>query len=92
MRIINNNKMSDVKRTAPKLFSNERTKLIAIRISQLERGAKTKIKPEDIPGRYYIPENIAIEELKRDLIPMKVVRILPDGTKEYWKTEEFEYK
>ena len=80
------------KKTTPILFSNERTKLLSIRISQLERGAKTKITEDDIPNQAYIPRNIAIKELEMDLIPMKVVRILPDGSKEYWKTEEFEYK
>lgn len=83
--------MSD-KKTTPKLFSNERTKLLSIRISQLERGAKTKITREQLGDIAFIPRNIALKELELDLIPMKVVRILPDGTKEYWKTEEFEYK
>jgi len=82
----------DTKKTTPILFSNERTKLLAIRISQLERGAKTKITENDIPDESYIPRNIAIKELELDLIPMKIVRILPDGTKEYWKTDEFEFK
>ena len=80
----------DDKRTTPILFPSERTKLLAVRISQLERGAKTQILPEDIPNTSFIPRNIAIKELERHLIPMKVVRELPDGTKEYWKTEEFE--
>jgi DNA-directed RNA polymerase subunit K/omega len=84
--------MSDPKKTMPVLFSNERTKLLAHRISQLERGADSLVKPEDIPDSPYIPEHIAIKELELNQIPMKVVRCLPDGTKEYWKTEEFEYK
>jgi len=84
--------MSNSKKTIPKLFPNERTKILAIRISQLERGAKTNITEKDIPDKLYIPENIAVKELELDLIPMKIVRMLPNGTKEYWKTEEFEYK
>ena len=82
----------DSKKTIPILFSNERTKILAIRISQLERGAKTYIKETDIPDQSYIPRNIAIKELELDKIPMKIVRTLPNGEKEYWKTEEFEYK
>lgn len=83
--------MSD-KKTTPKLFSNERTKILSIRISQLERGAKTKITRDQLGDEVFIPRNIAIKELELDLIPMKIVRTLPDGTKEYWKTEEFDYK
>ena len=80
------------KKTIPMLFPNERTKILAIRISQLARGAKTDILETDLPNELYIPRNIAIKELELDKIPMKIVRTLPDGTKEYWKTEEFEYK
>lgn len=79
--------------TLPVLFDNERTKILGVRISQLNRGAFTVITRKDFgPNEKFITENIALKELEQDKIPLKIVRNLPNGDKEYWRTCEFEYK
>ena len=79
--------------TTPVLFHTERVKLLGTRIGQLKKGAVTKITKKDMDENIpYVPEEIAKKELELNLIPIKIIRTLPDGTKEYWKTEDFEYK
>jgi DNA-directed RNA polymerase II subunit RPB1 len=86
----NNNNDNKTNITMPVMFDFERTKLLGIRIGQLENGAPTTIKRFNLkPTDKYITENIALKELELHLIPLKIVRLLNNNTKEYWKTEDF---
>lgn len=61
----------------------ERAALIGTRIMQLQNKAPTLIEvSEDKPLTIH---EIAEEELKRRLIPLMIVRSLPNGEKEYWR-------
>jgi DNA-directed RNA polymerase beta' subunit len=85
------NEEPDHKTTLPVLFRNEKTKMIGVRIAQLDSGAQTQIKRLDFPKQeLFTTENIALMELERNILPLKIIRNLPGGKKEYWKTSEFE--
>lgn len=72
--------------TKPFLTKYERVRLLSDRVQQLVNGSKPMIKTEDL----YDERQIAELELQRKVIPLIVVRTLPNGTIEHWKLSELE--
>lgn len=62
----------------------EAVRIIGERKKQLILGAKPLIK--NVAGLSY--DQIAIEELKNNMIPFKIKRPMPNGTYEIWKISE----
>ena len=86
-----NNKSKYVKnsdrRTKPFLFDFERVRLLGDRARQLSLGAKPMIKNiEDMN-----PKVIAKLELEKKIIPLIILRDLPNGLIEKWKVSELSY-
>jgi DNA-directed RNA polymerase beta' subunit len=75
--------------TLPRMFLHEYTKLIGMRVTQLENNAPTFVTRGDVDG-LYVTENIAKKELELNILPLKIVRLLRNGKREYWKTEHFD--
>ena len=72
--------------TRPFITKYEIVKLLATRTNQLARGAKPMIKNVD----YSItPKDLAKLELKEKVIPLIVLRPIPNGKSERWKITEF---
>ena len=72
--------------TRPFVTKYEIVKLLATRTNQLARGAKPMIKKVD----YSItPKELAKLELKEKVIPLIVLRPIPNGKPERWKITEF---
>lgn len=70
----------------PFLTKYEKVKLLATRTNQLARGAKPMIKNVD----YNItPKELAKLELTEKVIPLIVLRPIPNGKPEKWKITEF---
>lgn len=76
------------RRTSPYLFSYERVRLLGDRTAQLAQGAKPMIK--GVNGM--TPRDIALIELEKKIIPLKIIRPLPNGKKEMWSLDELRYK
>ena len=72
---LNNNKLSNY----------ERTRIIGTRATQISRGSKPFIKNYENLS----PIEIANQELNNFLVPIKLVRPMPNGTKEVWSISEF---
>jgi len=71
--------------TYPFLTKYERTRLLSIRTSQIEKGAHPYILvPEGVTASY----EIAKLELKEKKLPYILKRPLPNGTYEYWRLED----
>jgi DNA-directed RNA polymerase I, II, and III subunit RPABC2 len=73
--------------TTPIMTKYEKTRILGLRISQLNNGAR----------RLYTPENsvidnniIAEEELQEKILPFIISRPLPNGTKEHWRIQDLE--
>lgn len=83
-----NKKVSNKERiTKPILTKYERVRLIGTRTRQLALGAKPMIKnSENLSSK-----EIAELELKYNVMPLIVVRPIPNGTKEYWKIAELNH-
>lgn len=74
----------DARITCPRLTKYERIRLLATRTVQLTMGAKPMIKNvEGISAR-----EIAQLELEHRMIPLYIVRPLPNGKKELWALNE----
>lgn len=68
--------------TYPFLSNYEKTKLLSLRTSQIEKGAHPYIAvPEGITSSY----EIAKLELKEKKLPYILKRPLPNGTYEFWR-------
>jgi DNA-directed RNA polymerase subunit K/omega len=73
--------------TYPILSKYEKTRVLGLRISQLNEGAKplTSVKNHIIDNHI-----IAEKELDEKLLPFIIMRPLPNGKKEYWRLEDLE--
>jgi|TARA_B110000967_G_C18896433_1_gene570997 DNA-directed RNA polymerase I, II, and III subunit RPABC2 len=71
----------------PLLSKYEKTKIIGMRVTQLNHGAKPFIDIKDI---YLDKSLIAERELKEKKIPYIIKRPIPDGTFEYWNIKDLE--
>ena len=68
--------------TYPFLSNYEKTKLLSLRTSQIEKGANPYVAvPEGVTSSY----DIAQLELKEKKLPYILKRPLPNGTYEYWR-------
>ena len=73
--------------TYPFLTKYEKTRILGIRISQLNEGAKPFV---DIHHKIIDNHIIAEKELKEKVLPFIIMRPLPNGKKEYWRLEDLE--
>ena len=74
--------------TNPRLTRYEMVRIIGERTKQLTMGAKALVKNhQDLSY-----EEIAIEELKHNMIPFKIKRPLPNNKVEIWRIEELNKK
>lgn len=73
--------------TKPILTKYERVRLLSDRTQQLVNGSKPMIK---VDNTVYSERQIAQFELQRKMIPLIVVRTLPNGNVEHWKLSELE--
>ena len=73
--------------TYPFLTKYEKTRILGLRITQLNEGSKPFFTPE-----HHIIDNhlIAERELKLKLLPFIIMRPLPNGKKEYWRLQDLE--
>jgi len=78
---------SDQRRTKPILFKYEYVRILGDRTEQLTRGAKPMIKNSEGLD----PKTIAEEEIKQNVIPLKIRRPLPNGKKEIWFVRELKH-
>lgn len=76
-------------KTYPLLSKYEKTRIIGVRVSQLNKGAKlyTTIRREhDILDNTLIAE----KELQDKKLPFIIMRPIPNNNSEYWKLEDLE--
>lgn len=83
----NGNIIDDLHKTLPILSKFEETKIIGIRINQLENGADPLI---EVDGNIIDSVNIAEMELEAGVLPFIICRPLPGGRKEFWKINDLE--
>jgi DNA-directed RNA polymerase I, II, and III subunit RPABC2 len=80
--------VDDLHKTYPILSKYEKAKIIGLRVSQLNKGARPYIKLE----RSVIDNTlIAEKELREKKIPFIIMRPIPNGTAEYWNLSDLEY-
>lgn len=83
----NNIIIDELHKTLPILTKYEKTRILGIRIKQLNNGALPYVKvAEDLLDNFVIAE----KELKEKKIPFIIQRPLPNNTFEYWKLEDLE--
>ncbi len=75
--------------TPPILGKYAMAKLISVRAKQLEMNRPSTISRERLKST--APEKIATQELEERIIPLKIIRYLPDNTYEEWSIFEFKY-
>jgi len=69
----------------------EYTTLLATRAQQLSEGAKPLVNLDGLkPSDPMFIWNVAKREIEQRKLPFLVRRQLPDGTSEYWSTQELE--
>ena len=83
----NNNIIDAFHRTIQILTKYEKTKIIGIRLKQLNNGAKPYVTISDT----ILDNNIIVNmELAQKVLPFIVSRPLPNNTYEYWKLQDLE--
>jgi DNA-directed RNA polymerase subunit K/omega len=75
-------------RTYPILSKYEKTRVIGLRVSQLNKGAKPFVTL-----KHKILDNslIAEKELQEKALPFIIMRPIPNADSEYWKVSDLEY-
>ena len=76
----------DPPRTSNIMTKFELTRVLCARAQQLSEGAPSTV-PET---RGMPPLRAALAELDARRLPMKIQRVLPDGSKEVWRTRDME--
>ena len=80
--------VDNLHKTYPILTKYEKAKIIGLRVSQLNKGARPYIKLE----RSVIDNTLVAEkELREKRIPFIIMRPIPNGTAEYWNLTDLEY-
>jgi len=82
-----NNIIDDLHKTLPILTKYEKARIIGVRASQINSGAKVLVKTHKSTFDGYI---IAEQELHENKIPFIIKRPLPTGKCEYWKIQDLE--
>lgn len=83
----NNNIIDEFHKTLPILTKYEKTKILGIRLKQLNNGSQPFINVNES----IIDNNIiALQELENKKLPFIIVRPLPNRTFEYWKLKDLE--
>ena len=83
----NNNIIDEFHKTLPILTKYEKTKILGIRLKQLNNGSQPFINI----GENIIDNNIIVlQELENKKLPFIIVRPLPNRTFEYWKLKDLE--
>jgi len=83
----NNIIIDELHKTLPMLTKYEKTRILGIRLKQLNNGSLPYIKvDEDILDNFLIAE----KELKQKKIPFIIQRPIPNNTFEYWKLQDLE--
>ena len=78
-------------KTFPILTKYEKTRILGLRISQLNKGAKPFIDLSKYETQKFIDNHIIAEsELRQKKLPYIIMRPIPDGRREYWKLEDLE--
>lgn len=73
--------------TVPILTKYEKTRILGLRLTQLNKGAKPFVETKN----KIIDNNIiAQKELKEKKLPFIIMRPLPNGKREYWKLNDLE--
>ena len=83
----NNNIIDALHKTIPILTKYERTKILGIRLKQLNNGCKSYITVSDTILDNFIIANM---ELEQKILPFIISRPLPNNTCEYWKLQDLE--
>ncbi len=79
--------VDDLHRTLPILTKYEKTKILGLRVKQLNNNSTSFIDlPEKILDNYII----ANMELEQKKLPFIIQRPIPDGSFEYWKIQDLE--
>lgn len=73
--------------TFPVLYHYEKVRILAARTKQLTLGAKPLVKNTDKMDA----KEIAMMELKHNIIPIIIIRPLPNGKKEKWYVRELSH-
>lgn len=82
-----NNIIDSFHKTIPILTKYEKTKIIGIRLKQLNNGAKPYLAISDT----ILDNNIIVNlELTQKVLPFIVSRPLPNNTYEYWRLQDLE--
>lgn len=81
--------IDDKHTTVPILTKYEKTRILGIRVSQLNEGAPRYI---NFGNEYVIIDNnvIAEKELRMKKLPFIISRPLPNGEKEHWRLQDLE--
>jgi DNA-directed RNA polymerase I, II, and III subunit RPABC2 len=75
-------------KTIPILTKYERARILGLRITQLNKGAKPYI---NVTKNKIIDNHIIAEqELNEKRLPFIIMRPIPNGGKEYWRLEDLE--
>ena len=83
----NNNIIDEFHKTLPILTKYEKTKILGIRLKQLNNGSQPFINVNET----IIDNNIIVlQELENKKLPFIIVRPLPNRTFEYWKLKDLE--
>jgi len=82
-----NNIIDELHKTLPILTKYEKARIIGVRASQINSGAKILVKTHKSTFDGYI---IAEQELYENKIPFIIKRPLPTGKCEYWKIQDLE--
>jgi DNA-directed RNA polymerase subunit K/omega len=75
------------RRTKAQLFHFEYVRLLEDRTEQILRGSKKLIKNSD----HLTPIQVAKLEIKNNVIPLKIIRTLPNNLKELWTVKELDH-
>lgn len=73
-------------KTLPFLTKYEKTKLLGLRVQQLNEGVQPLIKPAIGDSNFLIAQ----KELQEKKMPFIIRRLTPNGRYEYWKVEDLE--
>lgn len=80
--------IDDYHKTIPILTKYERARILGLRITQLNKGAKPYI---NVTKNKIIDNHIIAEqELNEKRLPFIIMRPIPNGGKEYWRLEDLE--